>query len=283
VTRVVTVITHRRVRETAAAVRELVAAARRAGVTLRFTADEVEKHGLRPGAGLELGGELAPEADLCVVLGGDGTILTALRHYADTEVPVFGVNFGTVGFLAAAERTELDEGLTAAFAGEFEVIAMPGLDAGGQGEYTPALNDVSLIRRHQGRVAELSYRLGGKEVGHVRCDGLVAATPAGSTGYNLANGGPILAWGVKGYVVSFIAPHTLTARPLVVAPGDILEVTNAAGRDPVEVVLDGEHVGELASGAGMEIRFREGVGRLAQLSGANFYRRIRDKFGRLAH
>ena len=132
-------------------------------------------------------------------------------------------------------------------------------------------------------MAELAYRLGGKEVGHVRCDGLVAATPAGSTGYNLANSGPILAWGVEGYVVSFIAPHTLTARPLVVAPDDVLSVTNAAGRDPVEVVLDGEPAGELAGGAEMDVRFRDGVGCLAQLPGANFYRRIRDKFGRLAH
>ena len=131
-------------------------------------------------------------------------------------------------------------------------------------------------------MAELSYRLGGKEVGHVRCDGLVAATPAGSTGYNLANSGPILAWGVEGYVVSFIAPHTLTARPLVVAPYDVLSVTNAAGRDPVDIVLDGEHVGELASGADMDVRFRDALGRLAQLPGSNFYRRIRDKFGRLA-
>ena len=84
-------------------------------------------------------------------------------------------------------------------------------------------------------------------------------------------------------MVSFIAPHTLTARPLVVAPDDVLSVTNAAGRDPVEIVLDGEPVGELASGAEMEVRFRDGVGRLAQLPGANFYRRVRDKFGRLAH
>ena len=133
------------------------------------------------------------------------------------------------------------------------------------------------------RVAELAYRLGGKEVGHVRCDGLVAATPAGSTGYNLANSGPILAWGVEGYVVSFISPHTLTARPLVVAPNDVLSVRNAAGRDAVDIVLDGEHVGELASGAEMEVRFRAEVGRLAQLPGSSFYRRIREKFGRLAH
>jgi NAD+ kinase len=277
----VAVITHTHPEQTAEALATAVGAAEQAGCRLYANDAERAKHG-------ELGDRLLPAGeigspDLCLVLGGDGTILNALRRYADTEVPVFGVNFGTVGFLAAAERTELDAGLQAAFGGDFEVIAMPGLDAGGQGEHTPALNDVSLIRRHQGRVAELSYRLGGKEVGHVRCDGLVAATPAGSTGYNLANGGPILAWGVEGYVVSFIAPHTLTARPLVVAPDDVLEVTNAAGRDPVEVVIDGESVGELASGAGMEIRFREGVGRLAQLAGANFYRRIRDKFGRLAH
>ena len=83
-------------------------------------------------------------------------------------------------------------------------------------------------------------------------------------------------------MVSFIAPHTLTARPLVVAPYDVLSVTNAAGRDPVDIVLDGEHVGELASGADMDVRFRDSLGRLAQLPGSNFYRRIRDKFGRLA-
>src|SRR5205823_6051760 len=85
--------------------------------------------------------------------------------------------------------------------------APPGLRAQVDTEIPVALNDVSFIRQPHGRVAELSYRLGGQEVGHVRCDGLVAATPAGSTGYNLANQGPILAWGVEGYVVSFIAPH----------------------------------------------------------------------------
>jgi NAD+ kinase len=232
---------------------------------------------------LESLASLQGNPDLCLVLGGDGTILKALRAHASTEVPVFAANFGTVGFLAAVERTDLEDGLRAAFAGEFEVMLMPGLEATIDAEPPLALNDVSLIRRPHSRVAELAYRLGGKEVGHVRCDGLVAATPAGSTGYNLANQGPILAWGVEGYVVSFIAPHTLTARALVVAPDDVLSVTNATGRDPVDIVLDGEHVGELASGAEMEVRFRNGVGRLAQLPGTNFYQRIRDKFGRLAH
>jgi len=247
-----------------------------------MTGEEVEKHGDGLG-GVELAAEAPEHPDLCLVLGGDGTILKALRIYAGTGVPVFAVNFGTVGFLAAVEREDLQDGLARAFAGDFEVISLPGLRPRIETESPVALNDVSFIRRPHGGVAELSYRLGGREVGHVRCDGLVAATPAGSTGYNLANQGPILAWGVKGYVVSFIAPHTLTARPLVVAPDDVLHVANQAGREPVDVMLDGEPVGELASGEEIEIGFVDAVGSLAQLPGANFYRRIREKFGHLAH
>src|ERR1041384_4928726 len=134
-----------------------------------------------------------------------------------------------------------------------------------------ALNDVSVLRRPQDRVAELSYRIAGEEVGHVRCDGLVAATPVGSTGYNLANQGPILAWGVKGYAVSYIAPHSLTARALVVAPGDVLHVGNASGRAPVDVAIDGAYLADLEPGAELEVRFADGVGRLAQLPGTSFY------------
>jgi NAD+ kinase len=276
------VLTHTHPEQTSAALRATAAAARDAGCALYAPQDELEKHG-DAAEGVEPSSALEGTPDICIVLGGDGTILKALRAYAGEEVPVFGVNFGTVGFLAAVERDLLDDGLASALGGKFDVMRMPGLEATVEASPPVALNDVSLIRRQHSRLAELAYRLGGKEVGHVRCDGLVAATPAGSTGYNLANSGPILAWGVEGYVVSFIAPHTLTARPLVVAPNDVLGVANAAGRDPVEVVLDGEPVGELASGAEMEIRFRDDVGRLAQLPGSNFYRRIRDKFGRLAH
>lgn len=274
------VLSHSQPEQTAAAMKEAVDAAAAAGATVYADEEEVGKH---PDAGLRPLAELEGAPDLCLVLGGDGTILKALREHAGTDVPAFGVNFGTIGFLAAVEREELALGLRAALEGAFEVLRMPALETEiGDGAQL-AVNDVSLIRRPHSRVAELAYRLGGKEVGHVRCDGLVAATPAGSTGYNLANSGPILAWGVEGYVVSFIAPHTLTARPLVVAPNDVLSVRNAAGRDPVDVVLDGAHVGELPSGAEMEVRFRDGVGHLAQLPGSNFYGRIREKFGRLAH
>jgi NAD+ kinase len=265
---------------TSGAVATTVEAAEAAGVQLVATADEHEKHG-EAAAGIERVDD-GERPDVCIVLGGDGSILYALRRFVDTGVPVFGVNFGTIGFLAAVERDELQDGLSRAFSAEFEVMELPALRVDLQVERPVALNDVSFVRRPHGRVAELAYRIGGEEVGSVRCDGLVAATPAGSTGYNLANAGPILAWGVRGYVVSFIAPHTLAARALVVAPGDALHVGNAAGREPVEISLDGQGAGELAPGDELEIRFDEGVGRLAQLPGANFYHRIREKFGKLA-
>jgi NAD+ kinase len=264
-----------------AAVELAVAAAADAGWRIVATAEERAKHG-DAGAGIEEPPAGADGVDLCLVLGGDGSILYALRRFARTGVPVFGVNFGTVGFLAAVERGEAGEGIRRAFAAETEAIDLPGLEVEIDGGTPLALNDVSFSRRPQDRVAELSYKIAGEEVGHVRCDGLVASTPVGSTGYNLANQGPILAWGVKGYVVSYISPHSLTARALVVAPGDVLHVGNAAGREPVDVAVDGEQVGALDPGAALEVRFTDDVGLLAQLPGTSFYQRIREKFGHLA-
>ena len=223
------------------------------------------------------------DPDLCLALGGDGTILRALRRYANTDVPVFGINYGTVGFLAAVESEDLESGLERAFAAEFEVVSLAGLEVGMDGRREIAVNDVSFTRRAHQRVAELSYTVGGREVGRVRCDGLVAATPVGSTGYNLANNGPILAWGVEGYVVSFIAPHTLTARALVVAPDDVLHVTNVGQRDAVDIGVDGIETGQLEPGGEVVVGFRDGLALLAQLEGETFYHRIREKFGKLAH
>ena len=145
-----------------------------------------------------------------------------------------------------------------------------------------AINDIS-IHRHPGkRVADLAYSVGNDEIGRVRCDGLVVATPAGSTGYNLANGGPVMAWGVHGYVVSFIAPHSLTARTLVVAPSDHLAIDNRSRDEPVDVTVDGRPIGVLEAGDRLEARFVLDQGSLAQVPGTTFYQRLREKFGRLA-
>jgi NAD+ kinase len=226
-----------------------------------------------------------PAVDLCMVLGGDGTILRALRRYAGTNVPVFAVNFGDIGFLATIEPEELVDGVRRAYEGDFELLRLPAIVLDGVGgnikEAERAFNDVAIHRKVGERVAEIAYVLDGEELGSVRCDGLVVATPAGSTGYNLANGGPVMAWGVKGFVVSFIAPHSLTARTLVAAPGDRLEIYNRS-REALDVSVDGRPVGEIAPGAAIGALFVDDAGVIAQLPGSSFYRRLRDKFGRLA-
>jgi len=274
-------VTHSHPPAASDAVKAAVAGAGEAGWQLVATPKEIAKHG-DAATGIKAADPLPRDVSLCIVLGGDGSILYSLRHFARTGVPVFGVNFGTVGFLAAVERDEIADGIRRAFAGETETIDLPGLEVEVDGERHAGLNDVGFVRRPHDRVAELSYKIAAEEAGHVRCDGLVAATPVGSTGYNLANQGPILAWGVKGYVVSYISPHSLTARALVVAPGDVLHVGNAPGREPVDVAVDGEHVGSLEPGGELEVRFADGVGCLAQLPGTSFYQRIREKFGHLA-
>jgi NAD+ kinase len=280
--RTVALVTHSHPPAASDAVAEAISSSQASETRLIASAAEAAKHE-EVVEGIEVTEAMPPDPDLCLVLGGDGSILWALRQYAGTRTPVFGINFGTVGFLAAAERDQMKPALQRALAGDFEVIQLPGLEITSGDAKGVALNDVTFSRLPHGRVAELSYEIAGEEVGNVRCDGLVAATPTGSTGYNLANNGPILAWGVEGYVVSYIAPHTLTARPLVVAPDDVLSVGNATGREPVEIALDGEPMDELEPGARAEVAFRDNVGRLAQLSGASFYGRISEKFGHLAH
>lgn len=283
--RSVTVLSHGRPHEVAAVLRDLLAAARAAGVTLHFQETEAAKHGLVADADDGIVVDPGPilDVDLCVVLGGDGTILRGLRRHAGSRVPVFAVNFGEVGFLATLEPEELaDFGWEHAFAGDFEVLRLPAIafeSAGGR-EYK-AINDISFHRKVGGRVAQLSYGVQGEEVGSVRCDGLVVCTPAGSTGYNLANGGPVLAWGVEGFGVSFIAPHSLTARALVVAPDDVLTVSNR-GREAIDVSVDGRPACEIAPGEDINARFDREAASLAQLPGSSFYKRLRAKFGRLS-
>jgi NAD+ kinase len=286
--REITVITHRRCEETRGALTMLLERAVEAGVTLRLDAEETLKFGLAPGPGLELNAPLKDDVELCVVLGGDGTILRALQSYAGTGVPVFAINFGEIGFLATVEPQDIEEGIRRALSGEFELLRLPAIvieiPPGPGGEQPPlqcAINDVAVHRKVGERVAEIAYVLGGEEAGSVRCDGLVVATPAGSTGYNLANGGPVMAWGVAGFVVSFIAPHSMTARALVAAPDDRLTVENRS-HDPLDVALDGRPSGEIPAGGAIHARFVHDVGTIAQLPRSTFYHRLREKFGRLA-
>jgi NAD+ kinase len=279
--RQITVFTHRRPDDVSGALSQLMDYASEAGVTLRLDAEETLKHGILARPGVEVDADIDRDVELCVVLGGDGTILRALQHYACTGVPVFAINFGEIGFLATVEPQDIRDGFRRALSGDFELLRLPaiGLELGGTTHM--AINDVAIHRKVGERVAEIAYALDSEEAGSVRCDGLVVATPAGSTGYNLANGGPVMAWGVEGFVVSFIAPHSMTARALVVAPDDRLTIHNRS-REPLDIAVDGRPVGEIAAGASIHAHFAHDIGTLAQLPGSSFYKRLREKFGRLA-
>ena len=282
--RTVTVISHTRTDQVAPALAALRKAARTEGVTLRFDPSETEKHGLEPDDGLVLDAPVSDDVELCVVFGGDGTILRALRRYAGTSVPVFAVNYGEIGYLATIDPDEdggLLAGMERAVAGDFETLTLPALALETPDGPHAAINDLAIHRRAGTRVARLSYAVAGEEIGSVRCDGLVLATPAGSTGYNLANGGPVMAWGVEGFAVSFISPHSLTARALVVAPDDLLSVHNRS-QDPVDISLDGQPAGSICPGEAITASFLREAADLAQVPGSSFYRRLREKFGRLA-
>jgi NAD+ kinase len=281
--RTATVLTHARPAQVRDALDALLLAAAREGVVLRFDPDETRKHGVSAGEHVAVDAPQSDDVELCVVMGGDGTILRGLRRYAGTSVPVFAVNFGEIGFLATIDPDEGDlvEAFSRALAGDFEVMTLPALAIETPDGPQAAINDVSIHRKVGERVAQLAYSVDGEEVGSVRCDGLVVSTPAGSTGYNLANGGPVLAWGTEGFVVSFIAPHSLTARALVVAPGDLLHIENRSG-SPVEVFLDGRDAGALGPGEAITASYLREAADLAMEPGSSFYRRLREKFGRLS-
>ena len=283
-TRVTTaaVLTHRVPEVTGEALQTLIELARERGVELRLTPEETRKHRLEPGPLLTLDAPVDGGVDICFALGGDGTILNALRTFADTDVPVFSINFGEMGFLATVDRADARAGYERALTGDFEVLSLPAIEVVGDGGRWLGINDVSIHRQHGNRVADLEYAVSGDEIGRVRSDGIVVATPAGSTGYNLANGGPVMAWGVQGLVVSFISPHSLTARTLVVAPDDRVSVYNRSREEPVEVTVDGRPVFVLEPSEHLDAHFASDRAALAQVPGTTFYQRLRQKFGRLA-
>jgi NAD+ kinase len=218
------------------------------------------------------------DVELAIVLGGDGTMLRALKRFLGTGVPVLGVNFGRVGFLAGVPQDDLDGGLARALQGEIVTIELPTLEAELGGERHPAVNDVVAASSSLGRMVELRWAIAGEDLGSVPCDGLICCTPTGSTAYNLSNGGPVLVWGLDAMAITFVAPHSLHARPLVVPRSRDLEVTNEAADVPLAVLVDGHQVGELAEGDAVTVRLAEARSLLAALPESTFFRRYRDTF-----
>jgi NAD+ kinase len=266
------VITHGKPETTGAALEQLQALAEEHGVELLYPDEELEKHGL--------GADRADlvEADLAVVLGGDGTMLRALRRFLGKSVPVIGVNFGRVGFLASVEEDSLTTGLGRAFAGEYTVVELPTLEAEANGGRWAAVNDVVVTSSTLGRMIELGWAIGGEDLGELPCDGLICSTPSGSTAYNLSNGGPVLVWGLDAMAITFVAPHSLDARPLVVPRGRDLAVTNRTADVSATLLADGHAVHELAPSEQVVARLAEQRSLLATLPESTFFSRYRRTF-----
>lgn len=216
--------------------------------------------------------------DVAIVLGGDGTMLRALHAFLGTDVPVFGVNFGRVGFLTSVDETQLEDAAARVFAGEYRVAELATLRADVGGESYPAINDAVATSGRLGRIIELGWDVGGEDLGAHRCDGVICASPSGSTAYNLSNGGPVLMWGLDAMAISFVAPHSLHARPLVVPRGLVLGVVNRTDDVPVAVLADGHRIGELAPGERLEIGLGEQRTRLALLPEVTFFTRYHEVF-----
>jgi NAD+ kinase len=267
------VITHGKRETIGPALDRLQRIARDVDVELLVPADEVEKHGIS-GTDEEL-----TSADLAVVLGGDGTMLRALQEFLGTDVPVIGVNFGRVGFLASIESDELEEALPRVFGGDYRVTALSTLDVQAGDVRATAVNDVVVLSSVRGRMVELAWSIGGENLGVQPCDGMICATPTGSTAYNLSNGGPVLVRGLDAMAVTFIAAHSLHARPMVVPRGLDLEIRNETPDVGVTVIVDGHALAELNDATPIGIRLGERRSLLAVLPEATFFRRYRAVFG----
>ncbi len=218
------------------------------------------------------------DADLAVVLGGDGTMLRALHRFLGTTVPVIGVNFGRVGFLSAMGPEDMHEGLRRAFAGERRIVELPTLDVNVDGVDAVAINDVVCATSAIGRMVELAWSVGGEDLGVQPCDGVICASSTGSTAYNLSSGGPVLVWGLDAMAVTFVSPHSLHARPLVVPRGLALTVRNETRGTPAKAIADGMPIRELQPGAQVTVRLGERRSLLALLPEMTFFHRYRETF-----
>ncbi|HET7044182.1 MAG TPA: NAD(+)/NADH kinase [Gaiellaceae bacterium] len=267
------VVTHGKARTIGPAIARLETVAREAGVELLFGEIEAEKHGL------EATPYALEEPDVALVLGGDGTILRTLGRFLGTGVPVIGVNFGRVGFLTSIQRDELESGVARVFAGDYATVELPTLELQLNGGTWAAVNDVVFTSAAVGRMIELGWAIRDEDLGIQPCDGLICATPSGSTAYNLSNGGPVLVWGLDAMVLTFVAPHSLSARPLVVPPGADLIVWNRTVDVPVGVLSDGHAVGELQPAGRGVVRLGESRSLLGSLPETTFFTRYRETFG----
>jgi NAD+ kinase len=224
---------------------------------------------------------LAARVDLVIVLGGDGTLLSVARAVSERPVAILGVNLGTLGFLTEIALDELFAALERVLAGEVRVeprmrLEVRALRAGEElGRYL-ALNDAVLTKADLARMIDLETRAGGSQVTTYHADGLIVATPTGSTAYSLSAGGPIVLPELEAFVLTPICPHTLTQRPLVLPHSSQIEIC-VRSRDEVQLTVDGQEGIALRPGDVVAVRRSDHPIRLIASPFRNRFEILREK------
>ena len=203
-------------------------------------------------------------------------MLRAFHLPRDRCIPVAGVNLGRVGFLTTINRYELEQGVLRLLAGDFKEYPLLGLEASLGTDLYRATNDVFVGRGGKTRACFLGLTINGVTLFEVMCDGVVVGTPAGSSAYSLAAGGPLLGISVHAYVISLVAPHAVGVRPVVAAPGDVLEIINIDDID-ASIDIDGDRVATLGPHETVRINTTPGMTTLALLAGDSLYHHFRDR------
>jgi len=263
------------------------------GIVVRLLAEEARDLELEPevgrgGPGIETTpaeSEAARDCELAVVIGGDGTILRAAEITHASGTPVLGVNLGHVGFLAEAEYDDVESTIDAIVHRRYTAEDRLTLDVtvhqdGEVVSSTFALNEASVEKAARERMLEVVVEIDGRPLSRWGCDGVVCATPTGSTAYNFSAGGPIVWPGVEALMVVPISAHALFARPMVVAPSSVIAVEVLARTDGSGVLwCDGRRTVDLPPGARIEVRRGASPVRLVRLHEAPFTDRLVAKFG----
>lgn len=226
--------------------------------------------------------ELGRDADLLVVLGGDGTILHLVSQLGENIKPVFGINMGALGFLTCSNSNAYSDAVECIAAGEMVFSERTLLDVAvkiptGKSSRMIALNDVVLSRGEVSRLVRLKTSVNGETLTEFSADGLIVATPTGSTAYSLSAGGPILAPESGAFVITPICPHVLTNRSIIVDENAVIEVEVTEREYPVFLTVDGREPLRIETGTAVEIRKSDRVLPLASLPGVSFFGVVRQK------
>lgn len=223
----------------------------------------------------------AEQVEALISLGGDGTMLGALRLMAHRPVPVLGVNLGNLGFLVEIHPEELGSALERLKTEDFSVEEHSALLVNGAGEELVAFNDLALVRIPGQGVVQATLSVGGQRMGRFRCDGLVVSTPIGSTAYAYAAGGPVVSPNLDALIIAPLAPMAGIGRPMVVSASEEirLDLLPESGRAAIEV--DGLMAGEITAGETLEVRLSPSAGQVVRLDRDRFQRRNQVKLSLL--